>query len=266
MKKGIPALICMILMLMFIVVTLFGPWYGISDKSGMVASGYVTNVNLYESTLYLTSATTTSYQYNSDFGKVNQTTQTMSYTDARKQAELAGGDTSLFDIFNITFYLAIFALIIAISALVSQLGYVFNFGKPNTMRKLAMIFCSIAFILIIVVVLYFAVTVPGAMKSGLRLENDIGFWYSYSDVLSVGPGYSWYLMLIGAILAFVSFIFIFVDKRGINVKISESKDSNFPIHKKRKDYDNLLEIIKLRYAKGEITKEEFEQMKKDIEQ
>ena len=33
---------------------------------------------------------------------------------------------------------------------------------------------------------------------------------------------------------------------------------------KKQDSDDPLKIIKLRYAKGEITREEFEQMKKDL--
>jgi len=36
-------------------------------------------------------------------------------------------------------------------------------------------------------------------------------------------------------------------------------------HKTGKNTENALEILKNRYAKGELTKEEFERMKKDIQ-
>lgn len=60
------------------------------------------------------------------------------------------------------------------------------------------------------------------------------------------------VVCIGAFILFLSSIFLIVAKIEKKQKSQENKDEP-------------LKLLKLRYAKGEITKEEYEQMKKDIE-
>jgi len=76
--------------------------------------------------------------------------------------------------------------------------------------------------------------------------------WEYGHMMNFGFGYGgmfmWILFLIVLGLA-IYFI----------VQALKAKDNNAP------ERDTPLNILKTRYAKGDITKEEFERMKKDIE-
>ncbi len=63
------------------------------------------------------------------------------------------------------------------------------------------------------------------------------------------------------ILALVCFLAYALFGRGAS---GPSSRSEAPFRGERQDSEPPLEILKLRYAKGEISREEFEQMKKDI--
>ena len=60
------------------------------------------------------------------------------------------------------------------------------------------------------------------------------------------------------------FIFLFLrsGRRGFRPPWMQDPDKN---HTENTDSEKPLDILKKRYAKGEITKEEFEQTKKDLE-
>ena len=192
MKKGIMALIGMIVALVFIIVALVGPWYGMSMKYGSTES---------TASMSLTATTAT----------LGGTTTTTSYADAKKTAS----DTGIYGIFDTTLYLTIFALIVAILALVFLLGHVFNFGKPKMMKNLAMLFGIITFIIAFVAVFYFMIAVPGENTTKTAEGGDMGFWYSTSvsgTSLSVGPGFAWYLMLIAGIIALIASIAMLLKK------------------------------------------------------
>ena len=134
--------------------------------------------------------------------------------------EAAGGDTGMYDIFNIVLYLTIISLIIAILASVFILGHVFNFGKPKMMKNLAMLFGIITFVIAFVAVFYFMIAVPGENTMKTAEGGDMGFWYSASvsgTSFSIGPGFAWYLMLIAGIIALISLIFVFMDKKAVPV-------------------------------------------------
>ena len=168
MKKGIIALIGMIVALVFIIVAFFGSWYT-GTQAGASGNFYLTK--------FETSGVTVEYS----------------------SPLLVGID--LKSIFDNTMYLTIGALVTAILALIGILGFVFNFGKPNTMRMLGFIFGIITFVLALVATLYFMTAFPG------KIPGYTEFWNK-----DLGPGYAWYLMLVAAIIALIASIAMLLKK------------------------------------------------------
>ena len=171
MKKGILALIGMILALVLILVAFFGPWYAGTEESMGVTV---------ESSMGLTSATT----------KIGDMETTVQYSDLP--------DSDAKAVYNNTFYMTIIAIILAILAIIGMLGLSFNFGNEKTMKMIGGIFGILTFILAIVAVIYFMASLPGATPG---MDS---FWME-----KAGPGYGWYLMLIGAIIALIGSIALF---------------------------------------------------------
>jgi len=208
MKKGIIALISMVITLVFIIVALVGTWYGMSTKLEGVGTMDFEN----EVSATLTSITGPDPETNEEVTKSN--------ADWRKQYEANGEDTGIFDVLDNTFYITIFTVIIAILAVIGILGLTFNFGNPKTMKMIGGIFGIITLILAFVAVFYFMTTLPAEAELQTLENKDAGFWYSESKTemgakmsASYGPGYAWYLMLIGAILALIAVILLFMDKQ-----------------------------------------------------
>ena len=92
------------------------------------------------------------------------------------------------------------------------------------------------------------------MEGGERLMmGRYGDW-GYGHMFDYGFGFGWifvlivWALIIWAIIAFVR-------------AASGKGGSNWSTHEKE---DYAMKILKERYAKGEITKEEFEKMKKDL--
>lgn len=197
MKKGIIALICMILTLVFILVALVGPWYS--------ASGELAGAKVY--TNYgLTSSET------KDAGEDPETT---SYADQKKDIKDAGDDVpSLYSVYDNTFYITIIALVIAIIALICILGATFSFGKIKTMKMLGGIFGILAVIFCLIAPIYFMTALPGEMWK--NSTEKYGFWDTaeiWGAKVTFGPGYAWYLMIIGFITSLIAAIIIFMDKK-----------------------------------------------------
>ena len=69
-------------------------------------------------------------------------------------------------------------------------------------------------------------------------------------------------ILIGSMLVLTLLLFM-PSIPAIQQKIIEDKVIDDFV--KKPDDEDIMKILKIRYAKGEITKEEFEQMKKDLE-
>ena len=76
--------------------------------------------------------------------------------------------------------------------------------------------------------------------------------FGYGNMMNwAGFGFGWLWMLLWWVLIILVIVSV--------VKwLSDNQGST------KKDGNNALDILKERYAKGEITKEQFEQMKKDI--
>ncbi len=75
----------------------------------------------------------------------------------------------------------------------------------------------------------------------------------------MGCGF-WIFPMLFCIVMFICFM-IFM-RRGCKLPWHQDSDRQ---SNKNSDSESALEILQKRYAKGEITKEEFEQMKKDLQ-
>ena len=139
MKKGIIALIGMIVALVFIIVAFVGPWYG-GTSSGVSVNFYLT--------------------------RLESAGVSMGYDNP----SVAIFMSDIKNIFDNTMYLTMGALVTAILALIGMLGFVFNFGKSNMMRMLGAIFGIITFVLALAATIYFMNALTGKM-TGLT-----GFW------------------------------------------------------------------------------------------
>jgi hypothetical protein len=196
MKKGICGLIGIIVALVLILLSIFLPWYSINIAGGGVEIPI---------TVYLDKTESIGI-----FGvKITTTNQGIDYIQH-------------------TMYLTIITLIICIIALIGILGYVVNFGYPEVMKKIGASLGIITFIFALITIIYFMVastniiSESGSTYSSITGQDvpSIGFWYSdtaHGVSLSAGPGFSWYFMLIGGIIALVSAIKLLLKKEQVPI-------------------------------------------------
>ena len=89
--------------------------------------------------------------------------------------------------------------------------------------------------------------------------------WSKKGVKQMGPehmGWSgWWIIPIIMCIIMMFFFFMMFTRGGFRPPWGQNSDRH---HSERKDSETAIDILKKRYAKGEITKEEFEQMKKDL--
>ena len=79
-------------------------------------------------------------------------------------------------------------------------------------------------------------------------------WGNYSWGIEFWMGLGWLFMIIFWVLIILGVVYLVKLIAGTGAKKEATKD------------ETPLEILKKRYAKGEITKEQFDQMKEDISQ
>jgi len=91
-------------------------------------------------------------------------------------------------VLDVTFYMAILAMVFAILGFIGVLGAAFNFGNIGTMKKMGGAFGLLTFIFGIIAVFYFYANTTSGTILGV----------------SAGVGWGWYMFLIGAILAIIS--------------------------------------------------------------
>jgi putative membrane protein len=71
----------------------------------------------------------------------------------------------------------------------------------------------------------------------------------------------WWIFPIIMFIVMVIFFFLRSGRKGFRPPWMQGSDRD---HRESTDSETPLEILKKRYAKGEINKEEFDQMKKDL--
>ena len=193
MRKGIVACASMIFGLILLFVAFLGPWYTING-SGALGVNY--NVGF-----YLTKMEAKGTIPGQDISL------SMSYTDVKENAQMVGVNIESFAVINTAMYLTLCAIITALIAVIGIIAFIFNKGKPKTMKWLGGGFWFLTFFLALVPALY-------VMSTGFA-ENSNGFWFSQSVLgvtVSGGPGYAWYLMMVVAIISVISAVAILLKK------------------------------------------------------
>jgi len=193
MRKGGVACASMIFGLILLFVAFLGPWYTING-SGALGVNY--NVGF-----YLTKMEAKGTIPGQDISL------SMSYTDVKENAQMVGVNIESFAVINTAMYLTLCAIITALIAVIGIIAFIFNKGKPKTMKWLGGGFGFLTFFLALVPALY-------VMSTGFA-ENSNGFWFSQSVLgvtVSGGPGYAWYLMMVVAIISVISAVEILLKK------------------------------------------------------
>lgn len=106
---------------------------------------------------------------------------------------------------------------------------------------------------IVVLILYFLFTLRFVPESVTLADGPTVYVF-----LTLGTGF--YFILISIMCFFISY--------GLNSYILKEEEKSIESKTETKELKkdvNLVDIIKMRYAKGEITKEEYEQIKEDLE-
>jgi hypothetical protein len=193
MREGIVACASMIFGLILLFVAFLGPLYTING-SGAFRANY--NVGL-----YLTRMEVQGLFADQDV------MLSMNYAEAKVNARNTGVNVGSFAAIDAAMYLTLLAMVTALISIICVAAFVFNKGKPKTMKLMGGFFGILTFLFTLLPALYF-------MFTGF-VENSSGFWFSLSALdmtLSAGPGYAWYLMIVVAIIAVISAVAILLKK------------------------------------------------------
>lgn len=249
MKKGVLPIILMIVVLILVFLSFLGSWYGAHIKYSGDNSSYDYG---YNSSFYESKET----DYNADYylTKIslkgesfgNPISMSYDYSYIKDISEKRGSSTlpeleKMMSIFDVVFYILIACIVVSIIALIFALGVLVPSNYFLTFKKLGMIFGIIVFILAVISSFYFMVEWNNLMQesestelsmiSSSQFPEDLGvngFWFSYNKdnfEYSLGPGYSWYLIIITGVISLVSSILLYLTREPV---LSQFMQSRYP--------------------------------------
>ena len=193
MRKGIVACIGMMIGLVLLVVSFLGPWY-LVNASGVLGGDYTMEMFLAH------------MDFQGSFGG-QDISMSVDYADAKTSMQSTDVNMESFATIETAMYMMLLAMVTSALSIICMVAFVFNKGKPKTMKGLGGLFAILTFVLTIIPALYFMNTE--------FVEDSSGFWFSYSGfgmTISGGPGYAWYLVIVVVIIAAICAAAILVKK------------------------------------------------------
>jgi len=191
MRKGISTCVGMIGGLVLLIVGFFGPWYVI-DMTGILGADY--HAGLFLTRMELQA------QGQGIF-------LSMGYAEVKNYAQNIPMNMESFAVIDTAFFLTVLALVTAVLAIFFMGAFVFEKGKPKTMKYGGGLLAFLTFLLTLVPALYFMNTE--------FVKNSNGFWLKLSIfgmTVTGGPGYAWYLMLVVAGISVICAVAILLKK------------------------------------------------------
>jgi hypothetical protein len=193
MRKGIVALICMIVGLVLLIVSFFGPWYTI-NATGLLKTEYSAGFYL------------TRMELQRNIGG-QDVSLSMGYADAKMNIEGTALNVESFALIETAMYLTFLAIVTTIIAIIFMAAFVFQKGNQKMMKLGSGFFGVLTFLLTLLPALYF--------MNAEFVENISGFWFGITILgieITGSPGYAWYLMIVVAIIAVICAAAFFVKK------------------------------------------------------
>ncbi len=223
MKKNMLGMVFIILALMFVIIGLVGSWYSTHMKMSTMGMMEM-DVDISLTKIYSTS--------NMNGQKV---TQSMNISAIREQYDVSGMNTGFLDAIGNTFIITIVALIFAILAMVFVILSLF---KPK-IQMIGGFFSILLFVFMLIAPIIFMIGFTGYAETqsasfGASGEtSQIGFWFSTSqggNETSMGPGYAWYLMIVGAVFGLIAAILIFIkNKQPVSEVMTQPQNPVTPV-------------------------------------
>ena len=238
MDKTLFSIIGFTFAFILILFSIIGPWYSTSLEFNYTPPKYEIFTNLSKNQETDIQASIQYYLTKADskgnfLGYYEETS--IDYSDLKNQLSFYKSQSdlktmdSVFFIFDLSFYLCILLFILILSALFCSIFLFFKIGDKIFIRNIAALLGFSAFILAIILILFFMVSwinilqdLPNlyGMSSIQGESRNPFFWYSLGSSsssslgtteynVSVGPGYSWYFILISGIISLITCIFIF---------------------------------------------------------
>ena len=198
MKKIMISLILLALSVFLILMSFFGPWYITSQTDSENGSK-----------IYLTK-----WELALDEGG-KTSTKTYDFDES--------GGTADKDMMDNTLYLTVISFIIIILSMVFCILLYKNI-KIKNLKMFISIICILAIIFSLITVFYFMNEVVSSANESRSAYNElsdndvpeVGFWdtMEYNGIeFTMGPGYSWYFVIIAGIISLISGIILFFDKK-----------------------------------------------------